>query len=188
MAETWKTIQGWMTPDECGWIAQQARQARVIVEVGVWRGRSTVCWLENTSGVVYAVDAWPADGCGCQAYEELRQKGREAIRNDALKNLAPWLASGRCFLLEMRSNEAARVLQDLLQFRGADLVFIDGGHDLLTVADDIRNYLPLVRPGGLLSGHDYDEVRAGIDSVALRVEVDRPRAGSIWWHRVEEVG
>jgi predicted O-methyltransferase YrrM len=179
--QRWEKIQGWMTQDECEWIARQAAGCRVIVEVGVWKGRSTVCWLEHTPGVVYAVDAWPADGLGCQAYEEIRRDGRESVRRVALANLAPWLASGRCQVLEMRSDQAAAQLVRMLGPAGADLVFLDGDHGQTAVADDVRNYLPLVRPGGLLSGHDHAEVASGLALAGLEVEAG---PGSIWWHRV----
>jgi predicted O-methyltransferase YrrM len=38
---------------------------------------------------------------------------------------------------------------------GADLIFIDGGHDLETVRLDIQNYLPFVKPGGIVAFHDF---------------------------------
>lgn len=177
-------VPGWMTTDELAWIAEQAAKARVVVEVGVWKGRSTACWCAHTAGTVFAVDAWPADGCGCQAYEEIRRHGRDAVRGDAVRNLAVPLASGRLFLLEMRSGAAAGVLAGVLRHRGADVVFIDGDHGLTAVQDDVRAYLPLVRPGGLLCGHDYPEVRASLDAAGLAVRIDPPRCGTIWWHEV----
>lgn len=33
---------------------------------------------------------------------------------------------------------------------GIDILYIDGGHDFDTVTSDIKNYVPLVNPGGLL--------------------------------------
>lgn len=178
---SYEKIQGWMTQEECEWIARQAAGCQIIVEVGIWKGRSTVCWLEHTRGMVYAVDAWPADGIGCQAYEEICQDGRESVRQIALTNLAPWLESGHCQILEMRSNQAAAQLMRVLGTASVDLVFLDGDHSLLGVADDVRNYLPLVRPGGLLSGHDHAEVSGGLAMAGLDVEAG---PGSIWWHRV----
>ncbi len=40
-----------------------------------------------------------------------------------------------------------------------DLVFIDANHEYTQVRDNILAWLPKVRPGGILSGHDYtDEI------------------------------
>jgi predicted O-methyltransferase YrrM len=39
-----------------------------------------------------------------------------------------------------------------LQF---DFVYIDGIHTYQQVKKDIENYLPLIKPGGVIGGHDY---------------------------------
>jgi predicted O-methyltransferase YrrM len=36
-----------------------------------------------------------------------------------------------------------------------DLVYIDAAHDYENTATDIRTWLPKVRKGGILAGHDY---------------------------------
>jgi len=36
-----------------------------------------------------------------------------------------------------------------------DLVFLDAGHQYQSVVEDIDAWLPLVKEGGLISGHDY---------------------------------
>lgn len=36
-----------------------------------------------------------------------------------------------------------------------DLIYIDGCHDYDSVKNDIQNFLPLVKEGGFISGHDY---------------------------------
>ena len=40
-----------------------------------------------------------------------------------------------------------------------DLVFIDGNHFYESVMEDIKAWLPLVRNGGILSGHDYANIK-----------------------------
>lgn len=37
-----------------------------------------------------------------------------------------------------------------------DLIYIDGLHTYEQVCKDIDNYLPLLKPGGLITGHDYN--------------------------------
>lgn len=36
-----------------------------------------------------------------------------------------------------------------------DFVYIDGCHTYKQVARDILNYMPLIKPGGFIGGHDY---------------------------------
>src|SRR5262245_43603198 len=52
------TIYGWMSDQSLRWLAEQAQQHQVIVEVGVYQGRTTRALADNTPGRVYAVDDW----------------------------------------------------------------------------------------------------------------------------------
>ena len=36
-----------------------------------------------------------------------------------------------------------------------DFVYLDGNHDFVNVTQDIHYWLKKVKPGGILSGHDY---------------------------------
>jgi len=62
-----------------------------------------------------------------------------------------------------------------------DMVFIDGSHDYAHVAGDISMYRQLLRPNGILCGHDFNEptcpdvARAVLDMIP-KVEV----TGTIW--------
>jgi predicted O-methyltransferase YrrM len=44
-----------------------------------------------------------------------------------------------------------------LQEREFDLIFIDGGHEYKEVISDITMCLPLIKRGGIMCGHDFDE-------------------------------
>jgi hypothetical protein len=67
-------------------------------------------------------------------------------------------------VLEMESAAAAREFQD----GSVDLVFIDGDHTFEGVVSDLRCWLPKVKKGGTLAGHDidtYTTVGRGLDVV-----------------------
>jgi len=40
-----------------------------------------------------------------------------------------------------------------------DFVYIDANHSLPYVIDDIMTWLPKIRPGGIISGHDYRKTK-----------------------------
>jgi len=72
-----------------------------------------------------------------------------------------------------------------------DLVFLDADHTYKQVKADIEAWLPKVRPGGWLSGHDYNHngpwknkwgVAKAVNEVLGKPEVD---AGSTWFWRVQ---
>jgi predicted O-methyltransferase YrrM len=47
-----------------------------------------------------------------------------------------------------------------------DLLYIDGDHETESAVKDIRNYVPKVRPGGVIAGHDInsEKVRLAVDA------------------------
>jgi hypothetical protein len=44
---------------------------------------------------------------------------------------------------------------DALKFNEWDFIYIDGLHTYEGVKNDIKNFLPLVKKGGVIGGHDY---------------------------------
>jgi hypothetical protein len=64
-----------------------------------------------------------------------------------------------------------------------DSAFIDGSHHYADVCADINEWLPLIRPGGIIAGHDYSTAFPGVmDAVNYllpRFEVVPDTR--IWW-------
>lgn len=56
----------------------------------------------------------------------------------------------RLNIVPLKSDWACKIITD--QF---DFVFIDGDHSYEQCKKDIENYLPLVKRGGFISGHNY---------------------------------
>ena len=59
----------------------------------------------------------------------------------------------------MRSTEAAKFMKD----SHFDFVYLDARHDYCAVAEDIEDYWPKVRPGGILAGHDFIDAQYAIE-------------------------
>jgi predicted O-methyltransferase YrrM len=169
-------IEGWMNDDELRWLARQAAGAGVVVEIGVWRGRSTACLAEHCRGLVIAIDHFLGDADTAPYFDD-RPDG---LRRECLRNLAEFVQGGRLLILEKPSREAAPIVAELLRHRLADMVFIDGDHSVQGTLTDIVDYLPLLRHGGLLCGHDIDfpSVRRAVD---LAAPGWRQGPGHIWY-------
>lgn len=108
-------------------------------------------------------------------------------------------AHGGLFLtfLHFMMTEAPDVLKRTRVIRGTansvrvvgdvDVLFVDGAHDYWSVVRDIEVFAPLVRPGGLVSGHDYpdpDVTRAVREAYGDRTRVGYPDGPSdclCWW-------
>lgn len=144
-----KGIPGWQEPDELLWLAQQAFHAQVVVEVGCYAGKTTSVLAAAVphGGIVYAVDDWRG----------------EADRPDLVGHVLKarfWESVGEqspIMLLEQPSIGAAAFFgaMTLPGMQPIDLLYIDASHDYGSVRDDIAAWRPLVKPGGLMAGHDY---------------------------------
>lgn len=115
------------------------------VEVGVERGRfSKHLCLSIPNLKLYCVDAW-------QVYEDYRvHVNQERLDNfflETKERLKPFNAH----LIRDWSMSAVRRFAD----NSLDFVFIDAAHDYKHVKEDIWEWHKKVRPGGIVSGHDY---------------------------------
>lgn len=135
-----QAIDGWMTDRELTWLAEQAASRQVIVEIGSYLGRSTRALCDHTWGHVYAIDDWagPRD-------VEIDVKDRNQIFNRFIKNMAG--LEGK--LLVCRQDHGSAEIPE-----GADMVFLDGDHRYESISRDIKLWLPRLKPGGILCGHD----------------------------------
>lgn len=176
-----------MEPHELVWLASVAARSELIVEIGAWKGRTTRALADHARGSIIVVDNW------CDASEnldlrneELATRGPEAIEGDWRANLSDHLIGGRLQLLRGNSPDmaidVARCAAD-----APDFIFIDADHSVEGCRADICGYEVLVRPGGILAGHDYTTDK----HPGVRVAVDehfgplvRQGPGSIWWVRL----
>jgi len=63
-----------------------------------------------------------------------------------------------------------------------DLIFLDGSHEYEDVKWECENYSKLVKPGGVLSGHDYD-IFEGVNKAVNEVFGNKVNVlpGNIWY-------
>jgi predicted O-methyltransferase YrrM len=181
-------VDGYMAEDELRYLAEQAKKAIAIVEVGSWKGRSTKALAMATPGVVYAVDNWKGSPGGDATELEAQAKGAENIFEEFKRNLAPEIAAGKVVVIHADHASAADVVRDRLGGNVADMVFIDGEHNYEAVKRDLLNFLPLVKQGGLMCGHDLCEAHPGVEKAVSEVLPEATvRALSIWGYDMDGV-
>lgn len=162
------------------------------VEVGVWKGKNASSLLSRLSGLtLYMVDRWQAytdeergrDGISEQA--KMRQDNFSVAEREARKAVAPF--GRRAVVLKMSSSEAVEQFDDA----SLDFVFLDGDHSYEGLKQDIELWLPKVKPGGYLCGHDYTPAgkRPGITK-AVHELFGKVRRGddTTWFVKVSGVG
>jgi hypothetical protein len=162
----------------------------VYVELGCWKGHSLRHLARRLQArsepvSIYGVDLWDTSYLKENA-PEVDGEADDFLFKMYDKNLVE--AGVRAFVRDIRecSWEAASRFDD----GAVDFVFVDADHAYESVIRDIRAWLPKLRPGGIIAGHDYfnyASVRRAVEEIFQdRFEVE----GSVWivGDRVESKG
>ncbi len=126
-----------------------ARPGMKIAEIGSWKGFSTyflASLAARLNGTVFAVDHWQGSPDGWQVPVAKEKDILMVFR----RNMAVLGCEKTVKPMVMDSLTAAGIFRD----GSLDLVFIDGDHRYSGIAADIKAWLPKLRTGGILCGHD----------------------------------
>lgn len=131
-----------------GDILQQAGYAGIGVELGVFEGDSSTQWLARwtTYSRYFAVD--PYVGNDQPGFNTYGWNSQDALFQQVGAKLSIFHDTQQ--IREKSSEAHKRFFPNELDF-----CYIDGPHDYESVMSDLRDYFPLVRPGGIIGGHDY---------------------------------
>ncbi|CAE8699620.1 unnamed protein product, partial [Polarella glacialis] len=127
-----------------------------MVEVGVEAANTSQRLLERNPLLSYI---------GVDPY-----MGNDGLYEDVVRRLQPFRDSGRFTLHRSISLSAS----DLVADGSMDLVFLDARHDYEAVSDDIQAWRPKVRPGGILSGHDFSWMFPTVAMAVYKSTFDAP--------------
>ena len=161
----WDEIHGWFQ-----WRSAQEEAVRhfpnssCFIEVGVYLGRSLCSLAEvvERSGKKFTVIG--VDTCRGSGIEGERERDYHAAAvargggtfvGELHKNIIDCGYADRSLLIIADSLAASQLFSDA----SIDWVHLDARHDYCSVKADIRAWLPKVKPGGWLSGDDYDEIK-----------------------------
>jgi len=160
------------------WLAQAVPDCENILELGCYHGRSTRAMLDNSNARLWCVDSW-------SGVDESGIQGRITITEDDygqfLENIAD--VEERVTVMRMFTHEAFEILPEQI----FDLIFIDADHSYEAVKFDVLHSLPLLKPGGVLCGHDYNERWPGVAKAVHELWDDEFSIGGtqIWWRRFD---
>ena len=192
MEHFWYTIKGHCDyRDVYQLMVEKARDGAHFVEIGAYYGQSTAFMaveiLNSGKKIKFdVVDTWAGDNSseykdGQWGYELVTQGDKVFAKfKENLKSVENYYNP-----IRMDSVKAAELYPD----RSLDFVFIDGAHDYDFVKADIKAWLPKVKIGGYLGGHDYTDpdhldVIQAVDQFFGKNKIIMHRS---WLHRVEYV-
>lgn len=143
-------IEGWLTFLEGEILynfAKMIPKSQCIVEIGSWKGRSTICLgygvNDGNKPLVYAID--PHSGSS----EHIEMFGQVDTYSEFLANLKEFGVFDYTVPLKMVSDNALDEVRDNI-----GLLFIDGAHEYKNVSSDYNKWLPKVVVGGTIIFHD----------------------------------
>jgi len=132
---------------------------RVGAEIGVNKGRFSewICHqMRKNKPKLYLVDPY-------KSYKEYSEYLDQAEMDAFYESAKVKLAKYNCEFVKKMSMEAVKDFND----NSLDFVYIDGNHDFQFVVNDIAEWSKKVKPGGIVSGHDYSpymfQVREAVD-------------------------
>lgn len=143
-------IDGWLSDREGELLYNLAKNCKgkgVIVEIGSWKGKSTV-WLAKGSKAgnkvkIYAID--PHTGSS----EHKKQYGKIWTFEEFKKNIKNAKVDDIVVPIVKTSEEAAKNFN-----KPVELIFIDGAHEYDLVKLDFKLWFPKVIDGGIIAFHD----------------------------------
>ena len=149
----------------------------VMVEIGTFAGDSAELF-SLVAKKIYTVDPfkWPSDTFIADGYNSDTVLSYLAERLKKRKNIEH---------IRKTSAEASKMFND----DSLDVVYIDGDHEYESVKEDILLWLPKVKSGGLICGHDYNEhpQHAGVIRAVQEIlgQYDKHYYDSSWMCRKE---
>ena len=123
------------------------------VEIGVDKGEFSAHLLEKSKlHTLYCVDTWQDDFGSNYKPGFYDSKGDNRYQQ-AVNNLKKF--GERVTFMKGTSVEKANQLSQIMPDDKIDFCYIDGDHTFEGVYVDIRAWLPKLRIGGIIAGHDY---------------------------------
>jgi|APGre2960657444_1045066.scaffolds.fasta_scaffold00584_8 predicted O-methyltransferase YrrM len=121
-----------------------------MVEVGSYQGESTIIFADNINGLqeLHAIDPWsngyaPGDACS-DKYPMSVVESNFDIRTKNFSVIKKHKTTSKEFVKEIADGSL-------------DFVYIDGDHSYNSCKEDINMWLPKIKQGGIIAGHDYLE-------------------------------
>ena len=187
----YENVLGWMTDLEVRVIQNLAKRVPdngVIVEVGSFFGRSSCAWADSKpNATVICIDTFMEHYRVKHKVDEAICKANNFPESNKVYNLY------ESFLENTKQFSNIRMIRGMspqgIQYTGEsiDLFFLDASHTNPNDWENIEFFLPLIKSGGTISGHDYipNTFPDVVENVAkleamLGVKAEIFEASSIW--------
>ncbi len=162
MNHFYQEIEGWFSFPELYKEVVGHFDNGIFVEIGSWKGASSshmaveiINQKKNIS--FFCVDTWE----GSIENQDSSSVINNTLYNEFKDNMSP--VEGYYTSIRKPSLMAATHFED----SSIDFIFIDASHQYADVIADIKAWLPKLKTGGIIAGHDIDlaDVKRAVDEV-----------------------
>lgn len=140
-------VTGWLSKEDAQLLINYTiniRDSNVIVEIGSYRGRSTIVMALYSTVPVYSIDPHqPSVG-------DPYQFG-DVDRGVFCRNLIKFGVSDKVRQINLESVDVGLIFNKPVGF-----LFVDGSHSYKGVRDDLSVWIPHISKGGHIAFHDYN--------------------------------
>jgi hypothetical protein len=169
-------IDGWFNyAGVYDFLIDQCPASGVFIECGAWLGKSSSYLIDkalNKNIDVTIIDSWKG------SINELQTTQNIATQMDIYEVFLNNMGNRKYESMKALSYEASLHFDN----ESCDVVFIDMEHTYNAVKNDIELWLPKVKTGGYLAGHDYSNDWLGvIQAVDEKLGKDNIRIQDTCW-------
>lgn len=151
------TLPRMRRPGELNGIISLLPENAIVAELGSFAGESAACFLQSPKvSHLLCVDSW-TPGYD-DAHDIASRQDMSLVRRAFHLTTMPYHGTGRFTVAEMTTLAAA----DLVRNFSLDMVYIDASHRYEDVKADMLAWLPKVKRGGWIAGHDCVERYMGV--------------------------
>lgn len=168
MKHIYQDIPGWFSfPKFYSDIVKKMPDGSRLVEIGTYKGQSFSYLVVEAINSGKKFDIIGIDACPW-----------EDVEPDFNNNLKPLEGHFRT-MFGGDSFDRAKDFED----GTIDFVFIDANHTYEFVSKDIAAYLPKMKKGSIMSGHDYNEHHPGVIQAVNEafINVNYIKEEDVWW-------
>ena len=162
--------------------SKQINNNSVLVEIGSFLGRSAICMSnflikQDKQFNLYCVD--PFTGNPEQGDEILKTPGD--LESGFMENTKSYRENG---YIKVKKGVSLEVYSDF-EDESIDFIFIDGLHDFKNVYLDLECWYNKIKPGGLITGHDFANrsfgVKPAVDMFTEKIKINYEHTDSFFW-------
>lgn len=199
----YKSLESLVADGSCGCSAQEYEwlyhqvlalpktEGGIVVEIGSWRGASTVTLAAACDEMGYrlhTIDTWHLGKFEKQPLGPVRVLRKHAKPDDKwfdafMDATEALIRSNLSRIVFQHVADASKMGQDVAFIAPVVMLWIDGGHQHPQCYEDWNNYAKYVMPGGMVAVHDVatdGQVRISLDAIEAE-------DGFVGWTEVEDM-